>query len=63
MGKNVMFVKSDNIANMNFLDLLGQYVVWTSLALLTVFDKVLMDFLKFSRWILRKNNHSFTYDV
>jgi hypothetical protein len=25
MGKNVMFVKSGNMANMNFLDLLGQY--------------------------------------
>lgn len=42
MGKNVMFVKSINMANMNFLDLLGQYPVWTSLALLTIFDKVLM---------------------
>ena len=25
MGKNVIFVKSGNMANMNFLDLLGQY--------------------------------------
>lgn len=42
MGKNVMFVKPINMANMNFLDLLGQYPVWTSLALLTIFDKVWM---------------------
>jgi len=27
MGKNVMFVKSGNMANMNFLDLLGQYPI------------------------------------
>jgi hypothetical protein len=63
MGKNVMFVKSGNMANMNFLDLLGQYPFWISLALLTIFDKVLMDLLKFSTWILRRNIHSFTYDV
>jgi hypothetical protein len=54
MGKNVMFVKSGNMANMNFLDLLEQYPFWTSLVLLTVFGKVLMDFLTFSRWILSK---------
>ena len=56
-GKNLMFVKSGNMANMNFLHLLGQYPVGTSLALLAVLDKLLVDFLNFSRWILKKYSH------
>ena len=49
IGKNLMFVKSGNMANMKFLHLLGQYPVGTSLALLAVLDKLLVDFLNFSR--------------